>query len=467
MPQTTGPRCRDIVGRKQARIVPEKPDPAKRRRCRTAALTPLILLVQLIHQYERTMQIALLHYSAPPVVGGVESVLAQHARWMTDAGHSVRVVAGRGSQFDARVPFVALPLADSRHPDVLAAKAALDSARVPPDFARLVGEIARSLRASLGDVDLVIAHNVCSLHKNLALTTALNSLHEYAPGARLILWHHDLAWTTPRYRAELHDGFPWDLLRSDWPRAKHVVVSESRRRELADLIGRPPSTIAVVPSGVDAVALFKLEARTREFVTRLELLDAEPLLLAPVRITVRKNLELALRVLASLRSAGAVPRREDFPHAALIVTGPPGPHNPANADYFARLKALRAELGLSGAAHFLAELTDEYLPDVVIADFYRMADALLLTSREEGFGIPVIEAGLARLPIFCTNIAPLRELGGADATYFSPDAEPGEVAGLIGGRLRGDPAYRAAARVRREYVWDRVYAEKIAPLLER
>ena len=33
------------------------------------------------------MKIALLHYSAPPIVGGVESVLAHHAREMAAAGH--------------------------------------------------------------------------------------------------------------------------------------------------------------------------------------------------------------------------------------------------------------------------------------------------------------------------------------------------------------------------------------------
>jgi hypothetical protein len=41
--------------------------------------------------------IALLHYSVPPVVGGVESVLAQHARLIAGAGHAVRALAGRGA----------------------------------------------------------------------------------------------------------------------------------------------------------------------------------------------------------------------------------------------------------------------------------------------------------------------------------------------------------------------------------
>jgi hypothetical protein len=52
------------------------------------------------------MKIALLHYSAPPIVGGVESVLGQHARLMADAGHAVRVVAARGGLPDPRLRLI-------------------------------------------------------------------------------------------------------------------------------------------------------------------------------------------------------------------------------------------------------------------------------------------------------------------------------------------------------------------------
>ncbi len=403
-------------------------------------------------------RIALVHYSAPPVVGGVESVLAHHARLMADAGHSVRIIAGRGAQFDARIPFISVPLADSRHPDVLAAKAELDAGQVSPRFAELASALTDVLREALAGLDVVIAHNVCSLAKNLALTAALKDYHERAKACRLILWHHDLAWTTPRYHAELHDGYPWDLIRHGWPAVQHVAVSELRRGELAGLMKLSPQAIAVVPSGVDAAAFLKLEPQTREFVARLGLLEAEPLLLLPIRITPRKNIELALRTLAALL--------DTFPKAGLVVSGPPGPHNPDNAAYFARLKALRAELGLTGRAHFLAELTDKYLPDEVIADLYRLADALLMPSREEGFGIPIIEAGLVRLPVFCADISPLRTLGGDQATYFSPDADPRAVAGLIVDRLAADRVHGLAVRVRREYLWEQVYARKIAPLLD-
>jgi glycosyltransferase involved in cell wall biosynthesis len=249
------------------------------------------------------------------------------------------------------------------------------------------------------------------------------------------------------------------LLRDRWPGATHVVISALRRAELAELTGLPAAAIHVVPNGVDLEAFFKLEPQTAELARRLQLGQAAPLLLLPVRLTPRKNVELALRVLAALRRT--------HPDAALVVTGPQGPHNPANQQYYARLTALRAELGLEDHAHLLAEVTPDFLPDEVVADFYRLADALLLPSREEGFGIPLLEAALSRLPVFCTDIAPLRELGGEDVAYFSPDADPEAVALAVAVRLDADPAARFSARARRQYTWEGVYTTFIEPILEQ
>lgn len=410
------------------------------------------------------MDIALLHYSAPPIVGGVENVLAQHARLIQQAGHTVRILAARGGPASGGpqpgIPFTPLPLIDSRHPRVLAVKTDLDRGHIPADFEPLVADIQRDLHTALRGVDLLIAHNVCSLNKNLALTAAIQRHAQQGAQQpdrpRLILWHHDLAWTTPRYRAELHDGYPWDLLRTDWG-ARHVVVSALRQRELADLLHIPLDSITIVPNGVDVAAFYKLEAITRDLIDQLNLLTAAPILLLPVRITPRKNIEQAIRVLAELR--------RDLPAARLIITGPLGPHNAANARYFAALTDLRAQLNQSDAVHFLAELIDGYLPDAVIADFYRLADALFMPSREEGFGIPVIEAAFSHLPVFCADIEPLHALGGDDITYFSPDADPREVAALLAQHFRRDGTSRWAMRARKHYSWARVYAQHIAPLL--
>lgn len=403
------------------------------------------------------MNIAILHYSVLPIVGGVEGVIAHHARLMSADGHSVRLIAGRGDSLSEQISLISMPLADSRHERASHMKEQLDRGIVTRDFEVVRDKLAIELESAVSGVDVLIAHNVCSLNKNLALTAALYQLHTAQKLPRLILWHHDLAWTTPRYQAELHDGYPWDLLRTDWGRTTHVVVSELRRQELADLMTLDPASIHVIPNGVDAARFYKLESQTQAVLEQTHVLDAAPILLLPVRVTPRKNIELALRVLAELR--------RQYPKAALVVTGPLGPHNVNNLKYFEMLKNLRAQLGLQNSAHFLVELIDSFLPDEVIADFYRVADALFFPSREEGFGIPLIEAAFSHLPAFCADIPPLRELGLSDAIFFSPDDDPVKVANMLVDYFQSSSAARLAMRTRLSFRWEAIYYEHIAPRL--
>jgi glycosyltransferase involved in cell wall biosynthesis len=401
------------------------------------------------------MKIILLHYTAPPVVGGVETVLARQARQLSRAGHQVKILAGRGQAWDANIPVETVNLLDTRHPQVLRTKSALDSGNIPPEFSEQVEQTEAELRRAISGSQVVIAHNVASLNKNLALTAALYNLSQEKHAPRLVLWHHDLAWATDRYLPELHNGWPWDLLRTAWPGVKQVTVSEIRRQELAALVGLPLRQITVVPGGLSLDDFLGLPPHLVRLADDLHLTLAAPILVCPVRITRRKNLELAMETLAELR--------KHMPHAVLIVTGQPGNQGKT---YFDQLMRLRNEMGLEGCAFFLAERFPEGLSETGLIGFYRMADALLITSREEGFGVPLLEAGLAGIPIFCSELEALKALAGENATYFDPQESPKQIAGLIAGRLRGDPVYRMRVRVRHDFTWEAIYRKQLAPLLD-
>jgi glycosyltransferase involved in cell wall biosynthesis len=92
------------------------------------------------------MNIVLLHYAAPPVVGGVETVLARQAQLLVRAGHQVRVVTGRGQTWDAQIPVEVYPLLDSRHPKVLKAKPAWMKDRSRPTLKRWLSKSRQNLR---------------------------------------------------------------------------------------------------------------------------------------------------------------------------------------------------------------------------------------------------------------------------------------------------------------------------------
>lgn len=405
-------------------------------------------------------RVAILHYAAPPIVGGVEVTIYHHARLLAARGYDVSVIAGRGAPFHPRVTLHLLPEVDSRHPDVLAIARDLSQGHVPDAFYALRDHIAVQLETHLSAADVAIVHNAVTLHKNMPLTAALRQLADRGI-TRMIAWCHDFAWQDELYTPEMHPGYPWDLLRTPWPGVRYVVVSQHRRRMLAHLLALPEEAIAVVPPGVDVAEFLKLEPNTRRLITQLDLLSAEPLMVLPARITRRKNIEMAIRITAALTDL--------LPRPTLVVTGPPGPHNPTNIAYLNHLRDLRRDLGVDDRVHFLYEYGEGdaalHVTDAMMSDFYHLADLLLFPSRREGFGIPVLEAGLARLPIFATDIPPIRESAGNLAYRFDPEGDPAVVASAIAERLRQDPAYRMRRRVLREFTWERIIEEKVIPLL--
>ena len=403
--------------------------------------------------------IHILHYAGPPTIGGVEITIAHHARLLAARGYRVQVIAGQGESFAPEVAFLHLPEAGSRHPEVLAVSQELTDRGPTPRFEALRTRLREALQQAVAPEDVFIVHNALTLHKNLALTAALHDLAE--KGYRIIGWCHDFAWLDALYIPVLRPGFPWDLLRTPWPNTRYVTVSEHRRAQLARLLEIPESDIAVVPPGVAPAQWLRLSPLTRRLADELGLWQAEPLLLLPARITRRKNIQFAIRIVAALR--------EHFPNPTLVVTGPPGPHNPSNVAYLEKLRSLRAELGLERQVHFIYEHGEGGKPllldDEAMAEFYALADALLFPSLREGFGMPVLEAGMTRLPVLASDIPPVRESAGDNATLFDPQGDPAEAAARIAERLRSDPVYRLHRRVLNHYTWDAIIDNLVLPLL--
>lgn len=407
--------------------------------------------------------IAILHYAGPPYVGGVEITMAAHARVLVADGHTVRMVVGQGGELGAGITLSALPELGSRGPLLEQISRELASGQVSAAFTALVGRLVAWLEETLAGVDVLMVHNVLSLHKNLAFTAALWQMHEAGRLPRLLAWCHDFAWLDPLYTPELHPGQPWDLLRQPWPNTHYVVVSEDRRGMLSGLLDLHPSLISVVTPGVDLAGLLKLEPETARLAMQLGLVDADPLLLLPARITRRKNIELAIAVIGALRRYR--------PGARLVITGPPGPHNPTNTAYLSELLSLRQSSGAGAGIIFLYEVfTDEVgrphaVSDAMLADLFHLCDGLLFPSRYEGFGIPILEAGLSGLPIFCSDIPPLRATAGLAAHYFQLDDPPEQIAQMIAETLIADERFALRWRVRTTYTWEAIYRRIIAPLL--
>ena len=373
-----------------------------------------------------------------------------HAAALRDAGAQITIVAGRGGVSPRGVRFARIVEADSRGALVVRVREALARGEHPREYDALVTRLVRKLRPHVEKADRVVAHNVLTMPLNLALTDALAHLAAEHPG-RVIAWTHDIARYDPRYDAFKHEGQPWDLITRALPGVRYVTVSRERADQLHEMTGLARKEISVITNGVDVPEVLGLSARGKRLAERLGLFEADPLLLLPVRLTRRKRIEAAIDATAALRQRGC--------KAMLVVTGVTGAHDYRNRAYLEELEARAAKVE---GVKLLAGMGIRVDYDQVV-DLYALADVLVFPSESEGFGIPMLEAGLHRMPIVCSDIPALRETGGDDPFYVPADAS-GEVIADAVMKALASPVMRMRARAQ-AHAWPKVLRERVLPVI--
>lgn len=373
------------------------------------------------------MRIALVHYAAPPVIGGVERVIEQQARVLSDHGYEVVVVCGNEG--------AVVPGADVRILPELKANAAIDDAAAT--------EVAQRLMEHLAGCETVLIHNMLTMPFNWAASEALATLSQQMTGVRFVNWVHDVD-VDPETFAALE------------ARIRHVAVSEVRRQEFCRKLAIPLEDCRLIPNGVDVLATLGLTPSVAEFARQKGLLSRDLVLLHPTRVLARKNIEKGLAVTAALRDLGC--------DAAYVVTGAPDPHRKESAAYAIGLLGTVQALRLEGAVHFVS---DEFpVGNEDVASLYRLADALLFPSRSEGFGLPLLEAALHRLPVFCSDIPPHREVAGEYALFFDLESPPDEVARLVLDEMQSDRRNLIQRSVMRRFDWNHIFKEYLEPVIK-
>ncbi len=110
--------------------------------------------------------IAVLHYTAPPVIGGVEAVIDAHAKVFLDLGYPVRVIAGRGeaAALPEGVEFIKFPEIDTQFDYLEQINPKLEAGVIPEAFDDLVARIASKLAPILENQENLIVHNLFTKH---------------------------------------------------------------------------------------------------------------------------------------------------------------------------------------------------------------------------------------------------------------------------------------------------------------
>lgn len=215
---------------------------------------------------------------------------------------------------------------------------------------------------------------------------------------------------------EKYDGWRMFYVRSVLPRmmrrlTRIISVSEATRRDLRSHAMVSDDRLHVIPNGFDreTFGAFDPEAAPSSVLKPLGIRG--PYLLYVAR------LEHPGKNHVGLLEAFALLKKRAYPHK-LVFAGSPWCGSEAIDQAVQRL-------GLEEHVIFTG-----YVPNEVLPALYANADLFVFPSLFEGFGIPLLEAMMAGLPICASNRSSIPEVLGDAGLLFEPD-DPQDIAGSI------------------------------------
>ncbi|MBV9324215.1 MAG: glycosyltransferase family 4 protein [Chloroflexi bacterium] len=231
--------------------------------------------------------------------------------------------------------------------------------------------------------------------------------------ARGILTVHDLAFlmrpdcADSRLRAYLEEVVPRSVRRADFI----IADSENTRNDLVVLLGVRPSSVAVVPGGVEERFTRVTDEDQLQNARRKLGVGDEPFILAIGVIEPRKNLNRLMDAFAMLKERGNVPS-----NLKLVLAGGKGWLYDDIFDHHAD-SPVRDDILLPG-----------FVSDTLLPAIYSAAEALAFPSLYEGFGLPILEAMACGTPVVASRASCLPEVADGAALMIDPN----NVEGLTG-----------------------------------
>jgi len=357
-------------------------------------------------------KVAIIHYTFQPAIGGVETMVSVQAEELQSLGYRVRLIGG--NEPSAIVDHCCVP-------EMLPSATGVQRARrrlTAPEVAEhgSTRYLITRLLDELCDVDDVWVHNALTLDLHPFVREALLQVVRLFPEKRWVLWAHDISAASAFVRGE-QDWRPTSL-----PSAVMcVVLSEVRRSELALSLGVAEDRIRVIPPPVSVDQWIAASPDTRLLLDAIDGLMSECTVLVPIKLLPHKNTSLLVPLASAMQELSS--------SARLLVTAAYSPHEPQISKSIA--ERLRDEARFAGCTNTLclaSSITSNTLSRQVVRELMLLSDAVLMPSAEEGFGIPIVEAQMLRVPVICSDIPVFREAAGTMASYFDMQAPPQDLA---------------------------------------
>lgn len=407
-------------------------------------------------------KIALLHFAYPPNVGGVEIMLKEQARILSDEGFDVLLVTGFGKEENKKIKLAQVKEFQSIYNfNPTLQKKILEKGIIDDQFYQLASTIEKKLRVLLKDRQVVIVHNMLSISRNLPFVYAFKNYVKKNPEKKFIVWVHDHMFIgEEKIKRErlVEASFERELLTRSIEGAVYVAISNTLAKLLSQVLKLPRKKIIVIPDGLNLKEFLEIDDLIWQICQKYQLFKRFPLILSPVNIIRRKNLEYSLAVISQLKKR--------YPKLFYLISGQVSYHKDTKK-YLKFLKGKVDQYKINDRVLFLGEQLDRSLKDSEIHDLYQLADLVFYFSKSENFGLPILEASLSKTPIFVSSLKVFQQVGGENVKYIDfKKVKPREAAYQIEKFIKENKIIRANYRARTEFDLKKIVKDKLIPLLE-
>ena len=146
-----------------------------------------------------------------------------------------------------------------------------------------------------------------------------------------------------------------------------------------------------------------------------------------------------------------------------MISGKASQHRDTQT-YFEKIIQLVDKLDLNNNVLFLSNKFQRSLVNSELHDLYDLSDAVFYFSKSENFGIPILEAGATKTPIFTSDIDIFREIGRENIFHLDTnDLE--NTSRLIFDFFENNKACQLFKDVKINYNLETIVKERLIPLL--
>ncbi len=362
-------------------------------------------------------------FSSADEAYSLNRVVVDQIKMLVSNGYKVKVVVAepfepKGEYLNPNVKIVKIPNVPV-HNEV----------KKDETFEKDVEMLTAGLEEALSGADVVFTHDIIYQNACLKHNFAARKVAKNHPNIRWLHWIHSA--TSPVTLAALRDYFSdeyLNLVKEPFPNSRYVFFNDWSKPRIANNFGVDQSVVRTVHHPSDIYEVLGISEEIKKFSEKHNLLKADAICVYPARLDRGKQVEMAIKTMASLKKL-------DMDIRMIVADF----HSTAGdkVTYRDELKQVGIDYKLSaGELIFMSEDRPAWsyeMPHSMLLEIMRFANVMIMPSVSESYSLVTQEAGMNKCVLVANfDFPPFRDIFGPNVIYRKYSSNVDALNGMDG-----------------------------------